>query len=102
MNTMQQIEKKNQLKEKQIENVDEMRKIFGVQLTNYLGSTDKVRVFAKECRDVGLDLGDPRVIKQAAAEPEWFQVLLSYSELGLLPRLGNAVTKMKKGIENGN
>lgn len=72
-----------------------MRRMFGEQLTKYLGSTDKVRVFVKECKAVGLDLGNPTTIKKAANEPEWFQVLLSYSELGLLKRLGDAVLKIK-------
>ncbi len=73
-----------------------MRKLFGEQLTKYLGSTDKVRTFAKECKNIGLDLGNPITIKNAASKPEWFQVLLSYSELGLLSRLGNATIQMKE------
>ena len=74
----------------------EARQRLGSQLTKYLGSRDKVKVFARECKSVGLDLGDQNVIKKIAAEPEWFAVMLSYSELGLLKRLGSAVTNLKE------
>ena len=74
----------------------EAKRRLGSQLTKYLGSKEKVKVFARECKAVGLNLGDINVIKQISAEPEWFTVLISYSELGLLPRLGNAVSKLKE------
>jgi len=64
-------------------------------LTKFLGSRDKVMVFAKECRDVGLDLNDIENIKGIAENMEWFTVLLNYSELGLLPKLGKAIQKIK-------
>ena len=85
------------MKESRIE-IDEMeaKRRLASQLTKYLGSRDKVKVFARECRDVGLELGDMDVIKQIAKEPEWFSVILSYSELGLLPRLGSAINKLKE------
>jgi hypothetical protein len=51
---------------------------------------------ARECKAVGLDLSHIDVIKQIAAEPEWFTVVISYSELGLLKRLGEAITKLKE------
>ncbi len=47
---------------------------------------------------VGLDLGDVDIIKTIAREPEWLTVLISYSELGLLPRLGDAITQLKKDL----
>ena len=92
----------NQMKESRIE-IDEIeaKQRLASQLTKYLGSRDKVKVFAKECKAVGLNLGDIGVIKQIAAKPEWLQVLISYSELGLLPRLGDAITNLKED-QNGN
>ena len=77
----------------------EAKRRLGSQLTKYLGSKDKVKVFAGECKQVGLNLGDINVIKNIANEPEWFSVLLSYSELGLLPRLGDAIMALKKNNE---
>jgi len=78
---------------------EERRKTFGAQLTNYLGTKDKVRTFAKECKAVGLNIGDDEVIIGIAKEPEWFTVILSYSELGLLKRLGTAIHKIKENKE---
>jgi len=66
------------------------------QLTKYLGSVDKVKVFARECKAVGVDLSDPNIIQNIASEPEWFAVMLSYSELGLLSRVGKAATNLTK------
>jgi len=66
------------------------------QLTKYLGSKEKVKVFAKECRAIGLELGDVNVIKNIAQNPEWFTTLINYSELGLLSKLGKAVTKLNE------
>lgn len=64
-------------------------------MTKYLGSKDKVIAFVKECRDVGLDIGNPEIIRNIAQKPEWFQVIISYSELGLLKRMGNAIETIK-------
>ncbi|RLA59454.1 MAG: hypothetical protein DRQ78_10590 [Epsilonproteobacteria bacterium] len=64
-------------------------------MTKYLGGRDKLRVFILECRVIGVDLGDINIIKNISIKPEWFQVLISYSELGLLPRLGDAVSNLK-------
>ena len=61
-----------------------------------MGSKDKVKVFAGECRAVGLNLGDLNVIKNISQSPESFTTLLTYSELGLLPKLGKAITKLKE------
>ena len=92
-----QRKEQNQMKESRIE-IDEIeaKRRLGSQLTKYLGSRDKVKVFARECKAVGLELGDINVIKQISQEPEWFSVILSYSELGLLPRLGTAISKLKE------
>ncbi len=86
-----------QMKEQRIE-IDEIeaKQRLASQLTKYLGSRDKVKVFAGECKSVGLNLGDINVIKQISSNPEWFTVLLTYSELGLLKKLGGAVTKLKE------
>ena len=73
----------------------EIRKRFGSQLTKYLGSRDRVKVFVKECKTIGLELGDVNIIQKIADEPEWFSVLISYSELGLLKRLGESINKLK-------
>ena len=91
------------LKEENKIEIDEIeaKRRLGSQLTKYLGSRDKVKVFARECKDVGLDLGKIETIKNISAHPEWFSVLLSYSELGLLPRLGSAINKLKEN-QNGN
>jgi len=74
----------------------EMRLRLHSQLTKYLGSKEKVKIFAKECRAIGLELGDVNVIKNIAQNPEWFTTLINYSELGLLPKLGKAVTKLNE------
>ncbi len=74
----------------------EAKQRFGAELTKYLGGREKVKVFVKECRQVGLDLGDPKIIKSIAKNIEWFTVLLNYSQLGLLPKLGQAITKIKE------
>jgi len=89
------------MKESRIE-IDEIeaKRRLGSQLTKYLGSKEKVKVFARECKDVGLNLGNYETIKLIAKNPEWFQVLISYSELGLLPRLGSAINKLKED-QNG-
>ena len=79
----------------------EIKRRFGAQLTKYLGGKDKVKVFVKECRVIGLDIGNPDIIKNIANSPEWFQVIVSYSELGLLKRLGEAITNTKE-TTNGN
>lgn len=73
-----------------------MKKRLGSQLTKYLGGRDKVKVFVKECRAVGLDLGNPKIIKSIAEKPEWFIVILNYSQLGLLPKLGQAIEQIKE------
>jgi hypothetical protein len=89
-----------QMKEQRIE-IDEIeaRRRLSSQLTKYLGSVDKVKVFARECKAVGVNLTDPNVIRNIASEPEWFAVMLSYSELGLLPKIGQAVTNLIKTKE---
>ncbi len=79
----------------------EIKRRFGSQLTKYLGGKDKVKVFVKECKSVGLNIGNPDIIRNIAKEPEYFTVLISYSELGLLKKLGEAITKIKE-IKNGN
>jgi len=58
----------------------------------------------KECKAVGLDIGNIEIIKRIAQEPEWFTILLTYSELGLLPKLGKAVTTLKQNqrTKHGN
>ncbi len=73
----------------------ETRQRFGSQLTKYLGSRQRVKDFSKECKAIGLDIGNPEIIRNIAKEPEWFTILLSYSELGLLKRLGSAIIKIK-------
>lgn len=61
-----------------------------------LGTKESVKVFVRECRDIGLDLGSLATIKKIAEKPEWITVLLSYSELGLLKRLGQAINNLKE------
>ncbi len=78
----------------------ETRRRFGSQLTKYLGNKERVKIFAKECKSIGLDIGNPDIIRNIAKKPEYFTVLISYSELGLLKKLGEAVIKIKE-IENG-
>ena len=73
----------------------EHKKRLGSQLTKYFGSRDKVKVFAQECKAVGFDLSDYENIKRIALNPEEFVTLINYSELGLLPKLGNSITKLK-------
>lgn len=67
----------------------------------YLGGKDRAKKFIQECQDVGLDVRDVEIIKNIEKNPEWFTVLLSYSELGLLKRMGSSINKLK-GIENGD
>jgi len=83
------------MKEIQINEI-EMKKRLAEQLTKYLGSRDKVKKFALECKAIGFELGDLNNITNIAEKPEWFSVLLSYSELGLLKRMGDAVINLKK------
>lgn len=94
---MQEKEWLPQMKEQRIELSEmEAKQRLMSQLTKYLGSRDRVKVFAGECKAVGLPLGDPITIQKIASEPEWFAVILSYSELGLLKRLGDAITNLKE------
>ncbi len=73
----------------------ETRNRFASQLTKYLGGADKVKEFAKECKAVGLEIGDPNIIRNIAEKPEWLTTLINYSELGLLRRLGKAIDELK-------
>ena len=85
-----------QMKEKRIE-IDEIeaKRRLGSQLTKYLGSRDKVKVFARECKAVGLNLGSLETIKLIAQKPEYLVTILNYSQLGLLPKIGEAITQLK-------
>ena len=78
------------------ENDLEVRRRFAAQLTKYLGGASKVKEFAKECKAVGLDIGNPDIIRSIARNYEWFTVLITYSELGLLRKLGKAITILKE------
>ena len=86
-----------QMKEKRIE-IDEIeaKRRLAAKLTKYLGSRDKVKVFAGECKAVGLNLGDLETIKLIAERPEYLVTMLNYSQLGLLPVIGQAITKLKE------
>jgi len=72
-----------------------MKQRLASQLTKYLGNRNKVKIFAQECKVVGLNLGNIETIKTIAEKPEWFSVLLTYSELGLLSKLGSAIKALK-------
>jgi hypothetical protein len=49
-----------------------------------------------ECKSVGLHLGEENVIDNIAKHPQWFAVLISHSELGLLKRVGDAIVHLKQ------
>jgi len=96
MNSTQENEL-NQQKEKTIEiDEKEAKQRLASQLTKFLGGRDKVKVFAQECKAVGLDLNDINNVIGISKNIEWFTILLNYSELGLLSKLGKAITKIKE------
>ena len=79
----------------------EIKKRFGSQITKYLGGVDRAKTFVSECEGIGLDLRDAQILKNVSENPEWFAVMLSYSELGLLKRINEALTNLKEN-KNGN
>ena len=77
-------------------NEKEVRNQFASQMIKYLGGKENFKQFLDECRTVGFDIGKPSIIKEIAKKPEWFTIVISYHELGLLKRLSQAIKHIKE------
>ena len=69
-------------------------KELGEQLTRYLGSTEKVKQMAKDCKAIGFTMSEH--IEGIKENPEHFMLLITYSDLGVLGKLAESLNKLKK------
>ena len=64
------------------------------QLLKYLGSKEKLKQFAEECRTIGLPLRE--YVDSIEKYPEYFSDIIVYHELGLLEKLTKSLKKLKQ------
>ena len=74
-------------------------KQLGEQLTRYLGSTEKVKQMAKDCKSIGFTMSEH--LQGIKDNPEHFMMLITYSDLGVLDKLAESLNKLKKEDLNG-
>lgn len=66
------------------------------QLTRYFdGDLEKVKTLSNNCKAIGFKMSDH--LEAISKNPEEFMILISYSDLGILGKLENALNKLKQG-----
>lgn len=64
------------------------------QLTRYFnGDKEKVKQLAKDCNAIGFKISEN--IESIQKNPEQFTLLITYSDLGILGKLTETLTKLK-------
>jgi len=77
-------------------NNEKALEMLGEQLTKYFGDTKEVKEFSQDCKKIGMDLTSDGMAIQISKKPEWFSVLLTYYELGLLSKIAKSIEELKK------
>ena len=73
-----------------------MRKKFQLALLrHYKDDKELAKQFIKEVRDLGLDISDEEVIKKIHNRPEQLALLITYSDLGMLRKIGESMNALK-------
>lgn len=77
--------------------MEEKQKKLVQQLLNYFNQEQsKVKALGDGCRAIGFPLNTEENIDAVASNPEAFATLISYSDLGILGKLVDVLTILKK------
>lgn len=64
------------------------------QLTRYFnGDINRVKTMAKGCNAIGFKMSEH--LEEISKNPEAFMILITYSDLGILGKLADALEKLK-------
>jgi len=73
------------------------KKLLIQQLSNYYnGDSAKVQQLANECKALGFPLGDEKNIDSIAEKPEAFFSLMTFSDFGILAKIGESLKTLTK------
>lgn len=65
-------------------------------LRHYKGDVKLAKEFIKELKDLGLDISTEEVINEIFQKPHHLTLLITYSDLGILRKVGESIIGLKK------
>ena len=68
-------------------------------LRHYKGDIKLAKEFIKELKDLGLDISTEEVINEIFNNPHHLTLLITYSDLGLLKKIGESITGLQNTIK---
>jgi len=77
--------------------IEEKKKQFKQQLlSHYNNDVKRVKRLVKGCKDIGLPLGEEKTLDAIAEHPEAFFTLMTFSDFGVLEKIGESLTILKE------
>ena len=77
--------------------MEEKKKQLVQQLLRHYGNDAiQVKRLGLDCKAIGFDLGIEKNIDAIADKPEWFLLIITYSDLGILTKLRDVLEQLKQ------